>query len=67
MEWYYFFSDKFIGDTVTMLATEYTMISTAILLPALIWVIQKFTSWTPWTSDDKIHEIIEQKFGIKKG
>ena len=66
MEWYYYLSDSFINDVITVMVRDYKVITTILIGPAIVYAVKKWTSWTPWTSDDKLSDMISEKLGLKK-
>jgi len=61
----YWFSDASIMNVIDIIRRDFLMM-VLMFGGGVIYVIKRFTKWTPWTSDDQIGEKIESYFGINK-
>ena len=64
-EWIKYLSDSTINDFAALVVRDYKILAMLVAGPVL-WAINRWTNWTPWKSDDKIGEMIEQKLGLKE-
>ena len=64
-QWYYYLSDTFLYAVAKAAVTDFKVLSMLLSGP-VIWAISKFTDWTPWTTDDKLDEMIKEKLGLKE-
>ena len=65
MEWYQYLSDSFLNEAFAAIAKDYKVLAMLLAGP-VIWAISKFTDWTPWTTDDKLDDMIKEKLGLKE-
>ena len=64
-QWWYWFSDGFLNDAVTILVRDFKVVTTLFIGPLVYWAVRKWTDWTPWPDDDKIADMIKDKLGMK--
>lgn len=61
----YYFSDGFLNLLLITLVTDYKVFTSVLLGPLAIWLLRKYTAFTPWTSDDdlpdKLEDLMENK------
>ena len=68
MEWkeiLYWFSDVSIMSILDIIRKDF-LIMVFMFGGAVVYLVKKFTSWTPWTSDDDIADKIGKYFGLNK-
>lgn len=68
MEWkeiLYLFSDDSIMKILDIIRKDF-LIMVLMFGGGVIYLLKKFTSWTPWTSDDNLADKISKYFGITK-
>ena len=63
MQWYEYFSDRYINSLLTLVVADYKVVAMFVVGP-IIWAINKYTTWTPWTTDDKIADMIKKRLGM---
>ena len=64
-EWINYLSDSKINDFTALVVKDYKVLAMLIGGP-ILWALSKWTTWTPWTTDDKLGDMIEKKLGITK-
>ena len=65
VQWYYYLSDTFWYSVAVAAVTDFKLL-TLLCSGPLVWAVRKYTNWTPWTTDDKLGDMIEKKLGITK-
>ena len=61
----YLFSDQNIGNFIDIIKSDF-MIITLFFGGGILWILKKWTSWTPWKSDDVLVDKIGEKFGLNQ-
>jgi hypothetical protein len=58
-----FIKDQSIMNLLQTIKSDYFIVA-SLVAPGVLWLVKKFTGWTPWTSDDDLAEKIAKKIGI---
>ena len=64
-QWMTYLSDSTINDFTARVVKEYKVLAMLIGGP-ILWALAKWTTWTPWTTDDQLGDMIERRLGLKK-
>jgi len=65
LKYLYWFSDLNIFTILDLIKKDFSIL--AILFGgAFAMIFKRWTDWTPWTTDDKISDLISERLGLKK-
>ena len=67
-DWVYgvleYLDDQSVNEFFATVARDYKAL-TFVLSGPILYLIKKYTKWTPWPDDDKIAEKIEERLRLK--
>lgn len=61
----YLFSDGTLNDFAALLVKDFK-IATILIGGPIIWLLKRWVKFTPWTTDDRVTEIVDEKLGISR-